>query len=655
MSRPLPLQFFVTLCVALGEFHAANAHPVSHTDAWIRAGSTLEVRLNVFLDDVARHQGLPLDREVLAASAIREAVAQHSQTLTEQLQIFDASGRPLNAEIIATPRWNPPENGVRLEADASLKLTWVLRYSAADHPDAGDLYGETALTFLHSFTHESLQQPGELRLHVLVESSGRRIDAVVRPSRPHTIVLPSPNELPTPPASADELSGLVARLTLTRLGVVLELTAPLLLCDDVWNSSTWTSDDEDRFIADLPADVAVDAQRQWVVWCREHIALRIDGNRMSPAKATGALLSLNGDEIESGGSIPLIGLRAGVRMIWQPAGGVRNVQVTLKESPGDFDALVLTMAGQGEIRTSIVPVRPAGDARQQPAAEFNWVRSPLPGTAGATDTAVGNAVDFNLLDHASLWTRRAIAPLRIVTVVLCVTGFLAVAMFVIAGRSFSRRSSSHVAGEPHRDASVTADFGNTARTRSARFLAVAVIGIGATAMWFREPPAVDAAGAQQLVQGLLDAVYRGVMLDDEQDSVDRLSLVLLPDAAEEVYLSAVRSLSSDPTGAPVVEIQSVKCEACIAVPLTGQGNAVDADCRWVVCATVTHWGHSHQRNISLAGKLILQPDADRWKLADIRLSAPPEIQDLTVSQGSSRELPVPVAFAGLHSNLTLLH
>ncbi|MEO1982891.1 MAG: hypothetical protein ABGZ24_20470, partial [Fuerstiella sp.] len=167
------------LCCAV----AAIAHPMSHTDAWVRVSDVVDVRLNIFLDDVLRHQeDLSSGRTTVPGSVGVAAIARHAETLLRQLQIFDAEGRPLIGKIVSVPEWQPASEVIDLTQDASLKLSWTLQFEAAESRDGGF----RRLCFLHTFSHPDLLQPGELRLHLQHKPSGRRIDAVVAPETPHT-------------------------------------------------------------------------------------------------------------------------------------------------------------------------------------------------------------------------------------------------------------------------------------------------------------------------------------------------------------------------------------------------------------------------------------------------------------------------------------
>ena len=63
---------------------SADAHPVSHTDAWVKVSDQVNVRLNVFLDDVLLHQGYltgGLDSpglESISSVEVAAAVQKHS-------------------------------------------------------------------------------------------------------------------------------------------------------------------------------------------------------------------------------------------------------------------------------------------------------------------------------------------------------------------------------------------------------------------------------------------------------------------------------------------------------------------------------------------------------------------------------------------------
>ncbi|MEZ6062024.1 MAG: hypothetical protein R3C19_16915 [Planctomycetaceae bacterium] len=584
----------------------AVAHPVSHTDAWVRVSSAIDVRLNVFLDDVARHQGLPPDQELIPADRMQQAISDYSQTLIRQLQIFDESGRRLSGSVVSDPTWKPPADGVRMSADASLKLAWKLRYSFPGETEPASAGGLRSLTFLHTFTHESLPQPGELRLHLQDETSGRRIDAVVRPGRPHTMFLPASNDDgKTPAPSSEELSELVARLTVTRMAVVLEFTAPLILCDKALATLPKPAEQPEAPVQ-ISTSQAMIVRQELADWFEDHVQVRLNGQLRIPESTTTVLLRITSEEIRSDGAggenefIPTMGTRAGIRMVWHRVGEPRSVNVTLTGVPGGFDSITAHVAGIGDSRTLVIPVVAASSNDSRSVAEFGWT-SPSRSVTGATE--FGN-IDFNFIDRAGLW--RDSGPGREATMAIASLALLAA---LIAGTLLIRG-------------------GMKARILYAAVLAV--FGVPAVSMISSSPArSVDNASCQRLTQSLLDHVYRCMMLNDESESVDRLSRLLTPQAAEAVFLAARNSVGSDPADVPVVEIQSVRCEECTADPLTQDTgtDSIEVTCRWNVRGVVTHWGHTHVRNILLSGRISLSPDAERWKIAAVTLTSAPQIRD----------------------------
>ncbi len=600
-----------------------SAHPVSYTDAWGKVSDHVDMKLSVFLDDIVRHQiGPPEDHDLISAEDLLRAIRRHSAFLPTQLKIFDQQGRPLTASVTAEPNWKPRGPEVKLSDNNLLKLTWRLRY-ALDRPDPD---GVTALCFLHSFTHPDLADQGELRMHLQQVASGNRIDAVIPPALPHTMLLPS-EDSPIE-QSAAEANRAMSRLVISPTGLVHEFTAPLLYLDGAWppaktlrNQSASAVGVSVPLMID-PSEIAATKQ-QIEAWMRSNVELKI-GRRAASLKSLTVDFFPTGqtpDEqlnanVSAFKGVPLFGTQVGVRMQCSGVGigvgiGVSQpVELTFKRSPGVFDIMTVEVTSRVGQTSEQVPV--SADTTQ-PAVLYQWSAAAFANGWMIDSTAAQKSLAPTFDPLRIQRTRPGVRGLcyGIVGLVLCV-GF----GLVLQPAFKAFRYVAYAAG--------------------------VCVFVASVSLVEDSKIAVDQSQVAGLASQILTGVYHGAMSSSEEDAMAALSEVLHEDLVEEVYLATLKSLSSSPENGVIIDVGKVTVDSVQVLP-PESADRWTANCCWNVHGIVHHWGHSHARELRLEGDLTVIRDPAGWKLLSISqtestnaavLATPAAVQPATQSRKS---------------------
>lgn len=580
------------IAVFVVQLASADAHPVSHTDAWVKVSDQVNVRLNVFLDDVLLHQGYltgGLDSpglESISSVEVAAAVQKHSELLLKQLQIFDDQGRPLVGTVKKSAEWT--DDGVRVDLlrDASLKLTWDLTYVAVS--PATDLH---SLVFVHDFTHETLQAPGELRLHLQLKSNGRRIDAVIPPSVPYTVVLPSASDGKST-SNVDNVNGATSTIQIGPAHITHEFTAPLLLLNSAWPDVDKFSRLSDSTVVSIDGSQVLQLEQQLQDWFQQHTQMRIDGRALAAASVnveflTSAMLA-EAAATESPASyeeLPLFGTQVSVRLLYPRGRSLKGVQLNWLRSPGQFsEATVQVVTAQGSVAELVALPQHVGDDKS--ALELHWAPSlnPLVSSRNAKSKESAES-QLKLTSQAFVWSPRV----RLVSVLFSCCASIFVVFLAVASSGFRRPVVLFTVW---------------------LFAAVVVWKVA-----FAETVAVNAVHLQATTQNLLKSAYLSFLEIDEQAVLSELSFALHDEFAEDVYLNVVGTLSAQDD--PLLNISDVVLQTCQPLPALSTESLVTADCTWIVTGDVQHWGHSHQRTLAMSARLVVSRADDGWKIQSL--------------------------------------
>lgn len=574
----------IVVAVILASMAArALAHPVSHTDAWIDIGESVDVRLIVFLDDVLRHQNLLSDRTVFDADTIRMAISRHSELLSDQLRIFDQDGVLLHNQVIRGPDWEPRGDTVDLAIEASQRLTWKLRFAATRQL--------TVMTVLHSFTHRDLNQPGELRLHVRDRSSQKRIDATIAPGHPHSVIL---SGLRTNSIPQSDVNQAVCFLTVARPAVVVEFAAPLLSLSTVMGNAKSLADDT------FPSgSISASLQKELTETMRngflKETQITINSENVHAEQIQVQFLPADSSEAYGNSIVPWTGTRLGIRCVFPRQTQAKSVRIAWRENPGRFNAVTMHVSAMGQAITTSVDLNSAtadsgqlSGSQQIAPPNYEWNQS-------SNDTAahVSDFVAQPVSQSVRFPGRRAMVIVMIsaAMILFCLT---------------AERPAPGV------------------RWTSAMTCGVA--GLVALIQFPDQRTEVNQAECRKLIQHILSQVYSSVLEADEFAAVDQLGRVLQPDLLEDVYVSASATLFDPQVVAPVVRVSDVRLNN-LHGSLSEDSTTIVATCDWTVRGIVHHWGHAHRRDLQMSGILHLSQADDKWKLSGMEVSEAPQFHE----------------------------
>lgn len=594
------------------------AHPVSHTDAWVKVSDTsVSVRLLVFLDDVVRHQSEPeFEATELPSSDVQAAIQRHSAKLLKQLQIFDQNGRPMTGTVVSEPRWQPTSETVDLTADSMLKLKWNLKFDASED-------SLSSLTFLHQMTHPSLPEPGELRLHLQHTESGRRIDTVIPPDRPHTILLPREAQNTNSEITNPNLA--VSRIIVAPTGVAHEFTAPLALVNAAWRENEQVQQvaaaAQGGDTAILTPQEAQEVRKRVVEWFQNQTSLSINGR---PVTQTSILVdflpsesvAIAGPEpvatVDQGAAVPLMGTQIGVQVRYPGTGQLQSLELNFSANPGLFSELTAEVVSARAQVSELVEFRsdpssdsapsfdsaPAADSpRKDDRLTFRWEAAE--GVELTADMAeFEHLSDGSLQDQSSSDQSVGGAPVTVTEVwpspwglwlgglVLASTLVFCVAAHRLISRSWLWRCGG---------------FG----------LLIALV---ISASVSERHVVVHDAQAARLIQKLLQRIYVAAMQPAETVAVAQLSQVLHEDLVEQVYLDTLQSLSGSSADGLLIDIQAVELESQHVLGVPEVQDQFTSICAWRVRGRIHHWGHTHVRELLLQGRIGFFEQQGHWKI-----------------------------------------
>lgn len=558
----------------------------------------IDVRLNVFLDDIVRHQiGDPDDHDVVSAENIQKAVRQHSVLLLSQLRIFDAAGRPLTAEISAVPKWTPTSDEVKLSENNLLKLTWNLRYHWQSSDSVEAPRESTSLCFLHSFTHATLIESGELRLHLQHRATGKRIDAVLPPDRAHTIVLPGQGK-----SAGDDVNTARSQIVVSAAGIVHEFTAPLALLDIAWppalefrkRSQASTAGSSPVSLAESSLE---EMKQQLASWMQTNVVLHIGGRETQSTDVTVVLFAAgespdpeDGEAVSQGGDLPFYGTQVGVRLRHSPSRSADDIGLLFLKSPGELDELIVEVIAPSGETSELVPFAPSTDGvSPESALEFAWNR----------ESAI--LLEYSTESHASRGHSVVLNPVTVSQYRPGTRGMIvgAFCLLFFSGWGFARRRSL-----------------STGVVRS--LFAVGVLSfVSCLALIPGTRVSVNDTQLQTLTQQMLTHVYLATMLSSDTEAVSSLSAVLEEDLVEDIYLAMQRSLASSSDDGLLVNVADVQVSDVKSERFQESPDLLRCRCEWTVRGTVYHWGHRHPRELSLFGDIVFANSAKGWKLRSI--------------------------------------
>lgn len=570
---------------------SSSAHPVSHTDAWIRVSDSVDVRLNVFLDDVLRHQSLlPETATTVPGPVVAAAIEAHGQFLLRQLRIFDREGRQLPGQITSVPKWTATQQEVDLSIDASLKLTWKISFQPVDSQTVKHL------SFLHHFTHPSLDSVGELRLHLLDKTSSRRVDAVIPAERLHTIILPDqgPKSVANTVGNHSALNQLTSRLMIGPTHVNVEFECPLVLLDVAWQGSNAFTCQSPIGLQKVEQPTLSEARSKAVkkeieLWFAANTDLAINGTTATPESVVVEFVPSQFDNARLPDKqsafepVAVFSANIGVRLSYRRGPNIDRLDLTLKNKPGDAISEVHTHVSSGRDRsTQIIPFSD-GATKTRRTFEFAWQNQ----SSTRLPEWSSDPAEYNIINKQPRFPGRF-------GLLGCI---LAIATWCWLISKTQRESKSWLDN-----------------------LCISLPIVAICWLLIRILPdttySVDELELTAATSDHVSGIYEALQLNDEQLTVTALGTILEDDILEQTYLGTLESISSV-SDEPLTTLRSVDVVDCdFSAPITN--DALTTNCRWTVEATVEHWGHAHNRTLLFGGQIQFVRHGAHWKIRTFR-------------------------------------
>jgi len=139
-------------------------------------------------------------------------------------------------------------------------------------------------------------------------------------------------------------------------------------------------------------------------------------------------------------------------------------------------------------------------------------------------------------------------------------------------------------------------------------------GAAAAATWPRPMPEPE---ARAIFEKLLRNVYASFDRESEEEIYDQLAGSVDKDILERLYLDIHESLILREMSGAVTQVESLTLDEAKIEP--GAGHSFRVTAAWNLACAVTHWGHTHKRNIRFAADVAVRREAGVWKIADLRV------------------------------------
>lgn len=125
--------------------------------------------------------------------------------------------------------------------------------------------------------------------------------------------------------------------------------------------------------------------------------------------------------------------------------------------------------------------------------------------------------------------------------------------------------------------------------------------------------------ASEVIETLLKNVYRAFNLKDEAEVYDKLALTIEGEFLESIYLKQRHSLKIKEAGGATANVNRVKLVGINEEKNHNNDNTtLTYTVRWTIEGTVTHWGHSHQRENLYEGRITLTTKDNMWKIQSLK-------------------------------------
>ena len=100
---------------------------------------------------------------------------------------------------------------------------------------------------------------------------------------------------------------------------------------------------------------------------------------------------------------------------------------------------------------------------------------------------------------------------------------------------------------------------------------------------------------------------------------DQLALSLSEDLLSKIYVQQRRLLRSRKDGGASTRIESVVLETIEPLRIDRLGGTAQYRVSWLASGLVSHWGHTHRRQLRYEADLSIQAHQERWTIAELTL------------------------------------
>jgi hypothetical protein len=139
--------------------------------------------------------------------------------------------------------------------------------------------------------------------------------------------------------------------------------------------------------------------------------------------------------------------------------------------------------------------------------------------------------------------------------------------------------------------------------------------------------AVTDAQARQIARTLLTNVYRAFDAQGEQAIYDLLAASVERGLLEGLYADVYESLVLREQGGAVCRVAEVTFDEGVVALVAGVPTLFQVEQPWKVRGTVSHWGHTHERQTLYRARLSLHHAEGAWRIAGIEMLEHKRIDD----------------------------
>ncbi|MCA9066676.1 MAG: hypothetical protein KDA96_26595, partial [Planctomycetaceae bacterium] len=571
-------------------------------------------------------------------------VDRHTEVLRRQVRLFDDRGEQLSLDSPQLPDLSDLGDVIDVQANANLRITWRFRISLS--------HRLSSLTVLPALSHPELTSLPELRLHMAFAKNNQRLDAVVPDGRPHVIRFPDANSRSS--SSANGASALdfgsdrpdpnIAHcdITVLRGRTIVELMAPLLMIPAARDAFVT---DQEAMTAEKDPHLSLQRREQlrhqlqeWFV--QQTTLVTADGSEQIP-RVTVDFLTLTppteatsapdqnaasdqntspviqiADDVSLHPAVVQLGVRCEFSSLAVP------VQLRWRTPPALLDDLSVRVLSPGFGQSFAVSPTPKSE---QPSESAFVIEIPVINVPMARMDSSGATTAFMEVTLEDVVTSQWIHP---------TSRAIVISLATLVAVGFWWRARRSVFGKTQ------AESGPAGTRVVSAVLLAAVLGCGYF-LWHDRQRLYDLQTdrAEQLTANLLEQVYLASQLSNPERYADTVSELCEIELAEQMFLDSVVARSDRESQGQVIGIRDIQVETSDVTMDPAEPLAVVSTCRWIITAEVTHWGHSHLRIATFAGRLRLHYH-DKWKIAAVELTqANTEAKSVPPSSPSGRGQP----------------